>query len=243
MHTGLREEFKNAGYLIIRNAFESSAAPVISEEIGRVHSEFAELKMRFPLLHKLGEWSIRSPHLASPTIRDFVYSTHFLNLCQPLVGDEVDLYWAATAAKPKEKGKCFPWHQDAGYGGPQEYITCWAAFDEIDEENGCLWAVPGSHREGILEHEFRKSDDKNYAGPFIKGIYPRAKEAEPIRLMPGDVVCMHSKLVHASFENRSSRYRRGLITAFIQTGDHELAQNVGTTETTEPFIRSGRLVS
>ena len=28
----------------------------------------------------------------------------------------------------------------------------WLALDEVDETNGCLCYVPGSHRQGLREH-------------------------------------------------------------------------------------------
>lgn len=241
MNVAHRDEFEEIGFFVARRAFEPSLALSVGAELERVHADFDELKAKEPLMHRLGEWSIRSPHLGSKVIRDFIYSEHYVRLCQLFLGEGADLYWSATAAKPRERGKRFPWHQDAGYGGPEEYITLWAAFDDVDEENGCLWAIPRSHREGILPHERIKSDDVNYAGVFIQGSYARAQERVPIRLSPGDAVCMHSKLVHASFENRSDRARRGLITAFIKPGAHQIVRIIGTPEATEPFMREGQI--
>jgi hypothetical protein len=236
-----QDEFREKGYVVISGAFDSALVPSLRNELVRVHEDFPSLKAQHPLMHKLGEWSIRSPQAASVTLRDFVFSDHFAGPCKALVGNDVDLYWCATAAKPKEKGKGFPWHQDAGYGGgPDEYITFWSAFDEVDVENGCLWAVPGSHLKGIQEHEFRKSDETDYGGPFIKRPYDPGVTRVSIPLSPGDIVCMHSKLIHASFQNTSSRERRGLITAFVRSGENQILQTVGTPEVTVPFIRSGR---
>jgi len=241
MEPTAQAEFQKNGYVVINRAFDRALVPSLRNELARVHESFPDLKAQHPLMHRLGEWSIRSPQAASTVIRDFVFSDHFAGPCKSLVGNDVDLYWCATAAKPKERGKGFPWHQDAGYGGgPDEYITFWAAFDEVDEENGCLWAVPGSHLTGIQEHEFRKSDETDYGGPFIKRPYEPDATKVPILLSPGDMVCMHSKLIHASFQNHSPRERRGLITAFVQSGEKQVFQTVGTPEITVPFIRSGR---
>merc|ERR1712232_974744 len=30
------------------------------------------------------------------------------------------------------------------------------ALDDADEENGCMWMVPGSHKHGVFEHEHVK---------------------------------------------------------------------------------------
>ena len=31
-------------------------------------------------------------------------------------------------------------------------IGTWLALDDADEENGCMWVIPGSHRAGAVEH-------------------------------------------------------------------------------------------
>ncbi|MGH7214482.1 MAG: phytanoyl-CoA dioxygenase family protein [Tepidisphaeraceae bacterium] len=33
-------------------------------------------------------------------------------------------------------------------------ITCWCAMDDATVENGCMRYVPGSHRRGLIAHEF-----------------------------------------------------------------------------------------
>ncbi len=234
--------FAEEGFFVFHKIFDPAAFAQVPDSLELVHRNFSELKAIHPTLHKLGEWSIKSPHVASKAIRDFLFSTHHQMICEELISGDVDLYWNATAAKPATKGKSFPWHQDSGYGeGPKNYITCWAAFDHVDEGNGCLWTVPGSHRGELFPHELRKSTEDDYAGVFVKEIHFDEKRAVPIRLEPGDIVCMDSRLLHCSYKNNSSRKRRGLISAFIRSGDYQLGFVEGVPEALEPFVRNGRI--
>ncbi len=238
MNNDLEQEFSKNGFVVIKNFFDFSINEDICQEIERIHKNFENLKTSTPHLHKLGEWSIKSPHLVSSRIKEIIFSKELRNLCLRLVGENVDLFWSATAAKPKKNGKAFPWHQDTGYDRiPKSYVTVWMAFDFVDEENGCLWAIPGSHLEKLEEHEFKKSDDLNYAGVFIKGPYLRKDDGYPIRLSPGDIVCMHSRLVHSSQKNSSIRERRGLIAAYISANSYSSEHIRGIPEATEPFFR------
>lgn len=242
MEQTLKKEFSEKGFAIVRNLFDEALLLKVRSEIKRVHQEFTTLKARYPALHKLGEWSIKSPHVVSQSIKALVFSKHFQNLCLELVGEDVDLFWSATADKPPQKGKNFPWHQDTGYDEiPKEYITLWVALDPVDENNGGLWVVPGSHLGENHAHEFRKADEFNYAGVFIQGPYDGESKALPIRLSRGDVVCMHSKLIHASFQNHSLKERTALIAAFIQNFDYSIQQVRGIPEATEPFLRAGKV--
>jgi ectoine hydroxylase-related dioxygenase (phytanoyl-CoA dioxygenase family) len=243
MERSVKREFSENGFAIIRNLFDVHLVSKVRNEIKRVHQDFLVLKERAPQLHKLGEWSIKSPHIVSQPIKNIIHSESFQNLCLELIGKDVDLFWSATADKPKEKGKKFPWHQDTGYDeNPKDYITIWTAFDRVDESNGGLWAVPGSHFGEIYSHEFRRADESNYAGVFIKGQCHFDEDALPIRLLPGDALCMHSKLIHASFQNHTLRERTGLIAAFIKSLDYSVPNVRGAPELTEPFLKAGKIV-
>ena len=243
MQQTLKKEFSENGFVIVRNLLDAEIVSEVRNEIKRVHLEFVALKESVPQLHKLGDWSIKSPHLVSQPIKALIFSKHFQDLCVEIIGEEVDLFWSATADKPKEKGKNFPWHQDTGYDDlPKDYITAWIAFDHVDENNGGLWAIPGSHLGAVYPHEFKKADKINYAGVFICGQFGGREQAEAIRLSPGDAVCMHSKLIHASFQNQSLRERTGLIAAFIKSFDYSVQHVRGIPEATEPFLKSGKII-
>ena len=75
-------------------------------------------------------------------------------LASDLIGPDVRLYWDQAVYKKPGNPEIFPWHQDNGYTyvEPQQYLTCWVALTDADEENGCPFVVPGVHRHGTLAH-------------------------------------------------------------------------------------------
>jgi phytanoyl-CoA hydroxylase len=242
MNQNWKAEIESKGYAVIRNAFDIISSDDVCRDIERIHSDFSSLKLEYPELHRLGEWSVRSPHRASKSIRKFLHSEENRDLCRQLVGNSADLYWCTTAAKPPARGRSFPWHQDAGYGeGPKDYLIFWAAFDDVDEDNGCLWAIPESHRDGIMEHEYRKINDFDYAGVFLKNPHPREKEMISLPVKKGDIVCMSSKLVHATFQNNSARPRRALIFALLEPTPESSYLIRGEKEVIDPYLRNGQL--
>src|SRR3712207_3029979 len=69
-----------------------------------------------------------------------------------LIGPNVQLHHSKMLVKPPERGAPFPMHQDYPYF-PHSRHTMLAAsvhLDDADEENGCLYVGPGSHRLGPL---------------------------------------------------------------------------------------------
>jgi ectoine hydroxylase-related dioxygenase (phytanoyl-CoA dioxygenase family) len=226
--------FENNGFTLIKSAFDPITCEDLATEIESIHSNFPLLKTKFPTLQKLGEWSIKSPNRASQKIQSFIFSQAFQELTRSLIGPNVDLYWNTTAAKPPATGRTFPWHQDCGYGvGPEDYITCWTALDPVDEKNGALRLIPNSHKQGKLPHEYRKSTVADYAGIFLTN--PNVPEINAICLSmnPGDILCMSSKLIHASAPNHSNRKRRAIISAYGKAVTAEYDR----TEEILPFFR------
>jgi ectoine hydroxylase-related dioxygenase (phytanoyl-CoA dioxygenase family) len=68
-------------------------------------------------------------------------------------------FWADQLLyKPEQSGghgSNVGWHQDYHYWGcfhnPETLLTAWVAYDDVDEENGCLQMVPRSNQWGILK--------------------------------------------------------------------------------------------
>jgi len=114
--------------------------------------------------------------------------------------------------KPPGVGQPTPPHQDGFYFmlNPCEALTMWFALDDVDEENGCVRYVPGSHRHGMREHT------RTQTLGFSQGIadYPTVEDREaevtfPAR--PGDLLIHDALTIHRADANRSpTRTRRAL---------------------------------
>lgn len=82
-------------------------------------------------------------------------------LARALLGDDVVFDFDHLIYKAPFNDTPFPWHQDEGYwrsGMPGvefsdlRATSIWCAMDHADEQNGCMWMVPGSHKMGLFEH-------------------------------------------------------------------------------------------
>jgi len=96
---------------------------------------------------------------------------------------------------------------------PPHVATLWLALDTVDEENGCLRYVAGSHRRGIRPHL------RTGVLGFSQGITdygPEDKAGEvTVHLAPGDLVAHHGETIHRAEPNRSaSRHRRAFAIVF-----------------------------
>ncbi len=113
--------------------------------------------------------------------------------------------------KPPAIGKPTPPHQDGYYFmlEPNEALTMWLALDDVDEENGCVRYIPGSHLTGMRAH------GKSGTLGFSQGIQDYSESdiqaEQPIHAAPGDLIIHHSMTIHRANGNQSTiRHRRAM---------------------------------
>ncbi len=117
--------------------------------------------------------------------------------------------------KPPRTNHPTPPHQDNFYFclSPPQVLTMWLALDEVDEENGCLRYVRGSHRLGLRAHQ------RTTTLGFSQGIpnYGADDYANEVAISakPGDLLVHHGNTIHRADPNRSpTRHRRSFAMVF-----------------------------
>ena len=108
---------------------------------------------------------------------------------QPQIGGEVVLH----------NDHAFIWSE------PARTLGFWIALEPADQENGCLWADPGGHRQA-QRRRFRRTPDGSTA---IEEWAPAPAHGElvPLEVDTGTVVVLDGMLPHRSDTNRSDRSR------------------------------------
>jgi hypothetical protein len=100
-----------------------------------------------------------------------------------------------------------PWHQDSGYFEPycdqSLILTAWLALVDATEENGCMWVIPGSHRQPVIKH--KRSDNGNYLEIEEPDLPAGKRVCCPVR--KGGVFLITNRTVHGSFLNRTDGVR------------------------------------
>jgi ectoine hydroxylase-related dioxygenase (phytanoyl-CoA dioxygenase family) len=104
-----------------------------------------------------------------------------------------------------------PWHQDALYFDFDRFpqVGMWLATSPSTLENGCLYVVPGSHREPIHEHLPDRRPGANLGYLEVRD-YNFSAET-PLLMEPGDVLLFHSFLMHRSVDNTSTGRRTAVV--------------------------------
>jgi len=134
----------------------------------------------------------------------------WLGLAEALLADKAvpqELEWFN---KPPKIGDPTPPHQDGYYFMlvPNEAATLWLALDTVDESNGCVRYIPGSHRKGLRPHA--RTNVLGFSqGITDYGVEDRKAEV-PMLAQPGDLLIHHALTVHRADANPSDRHRRSI---------------------------------
>lgn len=118
-------------------------------------------------------------------------------------------------------GAPFPWHQEGLYweNGAEDLkslVSTLTYLDDATRENGCLWVIPGSHKQGNLQG----LKDRGVLGALYTDVDLIEGEAIPTELSAGSVLYFHRDLVHGSQTNRTDSSRRVFVVAYQAGGLH-----------------------
>eukprot|EP01087_Luapelamoeba_hula_P021011 TRINITY_DN7270_c0_g2_i1.p1 TRINITY_DN7270_c0_g2~~TRINITY_DN7270_c0_g2_i1.p1 ORF type:complete len:288 (+),score=38.62 TRINITY_DN7270_c0_g2_i1:1-864(+) len=138
----------------------------------------------------------------------------YKHICARVYGNGVPIstYRSMVMNKPANKGTYLPWHQDGGtWWGLDQPPLCfvWLALDSASKENGCVEAIPGTHKHGLMSergHTLSPEHIEKYCGP---------ENVHYLELPAGHAVLCHNWLVHQSGVNKADVPRRGFSCNYI----------------------------
>jgi ectoine hydroxylase-related dioxygenase (phytanoyl-CoA dioxygenase family) len=200
------------------DALEKVKDPAYLEQANRVNKDWIEHPKDHYVYREKPDGSysfhrIERCYEQHPTFRHIAASPRLLKMGSQILGGMP--FWprgGSLVAKLPHEGAEVRWHQDIPYlywssGGhpnkgrptthPVPNFNIDIYLEPSNAENGCLWAIPATHKEGTVDVDaMRPQDDWKIPG------------AVPLEVEPGDIVIHHMAVVHGSPENKSPAMRR-----------------------------------
>ncbi|MCE2440847.1 MAG: phytanoyl-CoA dioxygenase family protein [Candidatus Latescibacteria bacterium] len=216
------EAFREQGFLVVEGLLSSEDVEAIrtdavklcrgaykSENLKPVPDDAsdAEAISRFLCIHQ--------PHHISPFMRRAVAHPAVSRVLARLVAPDVKCMQSMLFIKPPQ----FPgqaWHQDEVYIPTRDrsLTGAWYALDDVTVENGCMWVLPGSHRNGYLYPQRTHGRPEEF--DFAQESFGFDDTGEiPVECCAGAVVFFNGYLLHRSRKNRSDRFRRVLVNHYM----------------------------
>lgn len=220
------ERFEQDGYVAIKGFMSESEIKEIEKKAGGfiqaiipgMPSEhvFYEEKDNPSTLKQLQHLDQYDPYF-----KELFHRKKITGLAESLLNNKVagkNIQWFN---KPPGIGKETPAHQDGFYFmiEPNEALTMWLAIDDVDEENGCVRYIPGSHKKGMRPHG--KTGVLGFSQGIIDYNADDSASEVPMIVKPGDLIVHHSLTIHRADGNPSNRTRKGLGFIFYSSRARE----------------------
>lgn len=167
---------------------------------------------------------IHQPHYLSPVMRRFAEHPVICGVLSRITAAHLAHWDGAVKCMqtmlfvkpPGKQGQA--WHQDERYIPTRDrsLIGAWIAIDDATIDNGCLWVVPGSHRNGYLFPTKAHGQPDEYDSSDMAHNFDDSK-AIPVEVKAGSVVFFNGYLLHKSLKNRSQIYRRALVSHYMNS--------------------------
>tara|TARA_Y100000590_G_scaffold280583_1_gene315234 strand:+ start:1185 stop:1976 length:792 start_codon:yes stop_codon:yes gene_type:complete len=221
-----KEYWEAFGYITLPNVFSENEMSLIHKSA----LEVIEKEATLGVLDDSEGWSIggfleRHPYLSSLLEDDRIYG-----IAETLLGSDFIL----EMTDGHVRGGDTAWHgRDPSKDPsscPNKTARIGMYFDELDEHNGCLRVIPGSHKRPFadnLAQLWGQQEDPEYTpfgvvGTDIPCVYLRSK--------PGDIVVFTESVYHASFGGHARLQLTAQFVANPKNEDQldEVINNAGT---------------
>ncbi len=223
--------FIENGYLVVPNLLSESEIEEIRQDATTLARGGYECDSLKPLPESVTDQEaigrilcIHQPHFVSDTIEKYVKHPKICGILSQIAAAHLP-FWDGSVKcmqsmlfvkPPKFQGQA--WHQDEIYIPTRDrsLIGAWIAMDDANVENGCLWVLPGSHRQGYLYPQ------RNHENPdefdFAQESYGfDGSDEVPVEVETGSLVFFNGYLLHRSRKNRGDTFRRVLVSHYCNS--------------------------
>lgn len=161
---------------------------------------------------------VANPTDISQAYRDVLFKGPAIEAVTDLIGPNVKFHHCKLNIKLPGMEARVDYHQDHSFDPHtnDDHLTLLILLDDMNEENGCLRVLKGSHKGPRYSHY----DGDEYVGKVEEKIQVKCREeATKIEGKAGDICLMHTWSLHGGTANLSKNPRRMLISD-LTAGDN-----------------------
>jgi ectoine hydroxylase len=221
------EQFDRDGYLFFRSLFSPQEIKVLNDEVPSLYAQRRPENVR----EKTGD-VVRTNFAAHMYSYPFAKLARHPRMVEPirqLFGEDVYMHQFKINGKAAFDGDVWQWHQDYGTWRaddqmPEARAMNIAIFlDEVNEFNGPLMFIPGSHKLGVLDaaHDTATTSYPLWVinNETIGKLVDRGGIVAP-KGPAGSMILFHGCLVHASTSNLSPWNRVSVYLSLCAVSNH-----------------------
>jgi ectoine hydroxylase len=221
------QQFDRDGYLFFPGLFKPEEIDSLTAEVPAIYAEHRPENVR----EKAGG-VVRTNFAAHMYNRQFAKLGRHPRMIEPvqqIFGKDLYMHQFKINGKAAFDGDVWQWHQDYGTWKnddlmPEARAMNVAIFiDEVNEFNGPLMFIPGSHKQGVLDAQHDTSTTSyplwTITNEAIKKLVDQGGIVAP-KGPPGSMIIFHGCLVHASTSNLSPWNRVAVYLSLCAVDNH-----------------------
>lgn len=167
---------------------------------------------------------VQSPTELSDAYLEVLTQSRMIEMLADLIGPNLRLHHSKINCKLPNSATVVEWHQDFAFDPHtnDDSVACLVFLDDITSAHGPLRTVPGSHKGPIYSHW----QDGRFTGAVDDEVSEMCEREALENTGPAGTVCfMHSRVLHASGENKATRSRNLFISQIVAADAIPLAPN------------------
>lgn len=150
-------------------------------------------------------------------VKELVLDPKLGRLATELAGVEGVRIWHDQALIKEPWGNATAWHLDNPKWSfhVRDSTTIWIALDDVTMQNGCLYFIPGSHKEANYDNIQTSSSMHD-----LFKVYPQWEKTEPYaaQMRAGSCTFHNGLTAHAAGPNMTPRRRRAFTCVYMPEG-------------------------
>lgn len=159
------ENYQNNGFVILPDCFSQAEVRIMKAELPGLVAE----KHPGTVLEKGGKTvrSLHGSHTKNDIFRRLSQHPRLVEPATRILGSQVYIYQFKINVKSAFSGDVWKWHQDYIFWRKEDgmptprVVNVMVLLDDMNEFNGSLFVIPGSHKEGMIDVAERNLADSN----------------------------------------------------------------------------------
>lgn len=219
----IQAEFLQNGFCVVNNVFASNEINEMMKafECGPIQQHFKSNPTGFGF-HLL---EITTMH---PIFLKYARHPKIIEIIKPILGENIQLQHSKSTVKmPGISNNRISWHQDFAYlpHTNTSLLTVMICLVDFSSENGCMQAVMGSHKFGILNHRNEKGEEC-LEGCTDNWAWEHPNQVANITPRQGGISIHHCLTLHSSGDNISKLPRYSIAFTYRTSDAYQLADDV-----------------
>jgi phytanoyl-CoA hydroxylase len=201
------KHYDEFGYVVVTDLFQKEELNGMNQELDGCEAPPQSSGEHEGFTYQLAMLTDKTKH--------FAHDERILTLIEDIVKPGIAIFSSKLLTKLPHSPSVCHWHQDDAYYtevvNSDTRMSIWVPLQDTDEKNGCLWIVPGSHKQGLQPYTIQKNGTCRKA---LDEEQVDLSKAEPVPMKAGSILLFNALTWHSSKGNETEQVRRAFIVSY-----------------------------